>query len=378
MLTCNSCGTVHEEPVRFCPECGARLDDSPSPTEIQAAAEEQPAEGDKPGRVTVRLPELDQENIAALTAEPETPPPSAAAEPEPTIDEPAPPEPAAPPAATLPATAPSEAALPQSPSEPQPPELSRPAAEIGQRKPDNRLIWLIAGGTGCLAILLIGICLGLLLLFNLAGVFGSSQQPAPAKVEIDGTSGATASGDANQLLLADNFSNATQSSLGSGSDAETSYRFVDGAYQIEVLPAEMLAWSRIDGQYRDVQIEFDARLIDGPAETGIGLIFRYQDADNFYLFTVSGDGFYNLEMVSNGRWQTLIDWTAAPAIQPFGKINRLSVTTVEDRITLGINGVVVDETLEPRFAAGAVALAMTTFDDGAATAAFDNLRIIRR
>lgn len=372
MLTCYSCGKVHDGPVRFCPECGARLNDSPAPTESTPPAEETPAEGIKPGRVTVRLPELDPESLATLANEPEPQTPPAAAVPP--AEEPPPPasdEPAAPVAAP-------ETPVPQMPPAPLPPEVSRPATETGKRKPDNRLIWLIGAGIGCLVILLIGTCLGLLLLFNLAGVFGSNPQPAPAKVEIDGNEDATGPADAREILLVDDFSSAAQSSLGSGSDPETRYRFTEGVYQIEVLPADMLAWSRIDGQYRNAQIEFDARLINGPPETGVGLIFRYQDADNFYLFTVSGDGFYNLEMISDGRWQTLIDWTATPAIQPSGQINRLSVTMIEDHITLAINGVVVDETVEPHFTAGAAALAITTFEDGTATAMFDNLRISRR
>jgi hypothetical protein len=366
-LTCYACGKVHEEPVRYCPECGARLDNSSDPSERATPAAAAPAEGGKTGRVTVRLPDL--EDSAAITAEPERQTPPAAAEP--AASESVPPPANDETAATM--TAP-EAPPPPAPF---PPEVSQPAA-ASRHEPDNRLIWLIGAGIGCMSILLIGTCLGLLLLLNLSGVLGNSPQPVPANRADDDTYGAITPANPAEVLLADDFSSAAQSSLGSGSDAETSYRFVDGGYQIEILPSDMLAWSRIAGQYRDARIEFDARLLDGPAEAGVGLIFRYQDADNFYLFTVSGDGFYNLEMMSNGRWQTLIDWTAAPAIQPFGRINRLSVTTVADRITLGINGVIVDETIEPRFPDGAAALALTTFEDGAATAMFDNLRISRR
>jgi hypothetical protein len=341
-------------------------------------AAEASTESDKPRRVTVRLPDLDHESVEAMATEHDrqTAAPATGAPPA----EPARPDDSAAPAVDatpITETAPSNA-LPQSPPAPLPPEVNQPASEPSPSRPDNRLLWLIGAGIGCLSILLIGTCLGLILLFNVAGILGSNPPSSPQTPALTTPRPSTDPADAYEILLTDDFSSATRSSLGSGSDSATSYRFVDGVYEMEVVPADMLAWSRIDGNYRNAQIEFDARLIDGPAETGVGLIFRYQDADNFYLFTVSGDGFYNLEMISNGRWQTLIDWTAEPAILPSGQVNRLSVTTIDERIMLVVNGVIVDETVAPHFTAGAAALAITTFEQGAATAMFDNLKIRRR
>lgn len=150
------------------------------------------------------------------------------------------------------------------------------------------------------------------------------------------------------------------------------FAFADAAYRIEVQGAGTMAWSLGETRYGDGAVQVEATLAHGPGTTASGLIFRYRDDRNFYLFSVAGNGFYNLELRSDGAWQTLIDWTPTPAIRRPGNPNILRVETAGDRIVLYVNGVWLEETRDRTFAAGSAGMAVHTYAEGGAAVLFDN------
>jgi hypothetical protein len=107
----------------------------------------------------------------------------------------------------------------------------------------------------------------------------------------------------------------------------------------------------------------------------MGLLVRYQNERNFYLFNVAANGFYNLERFDNGTWQTIINWTPSSAIRGEGQPNTLRVVTSDDRIGLFVNGIWLEEARDRAFASGQVGLAVKTFERGGATVTFTDLLI---
>ena len=101
----------------------------------------------------------------------------------------------------------------------------------------------------------------------------------------------------------------------------------------------------------------------------------YQDNRNFYLFSVSNDGYYTLELLQDGNWTTLIDPTQSDQIDTAR--NTLQVATRSDRIALSVNGTLLEETTDSTFSSGEVGLAVSTFPDSTGTISFDNLLITR-
>lgn len=242
-----------------------------------------------------------------------------------------------------------------------------PAQQMAPPLQTKQALYVTLGGLACLSLLLV-FNSGLLTLLP-AGQ-GTEREPVPTVM-----SPTTHLPMQGRVLIEDDFTRPGQSHFEERNDETIRYSFEQGAYRIEVMSAGMLAWSLAEGSYGDGVVEADATLVGGPPTTAVGLIFRYQDEQNFYLFNVSSTGFYNLELLRDGTWETLIDWTAAPAIRRSGATNRLRVELDGERINLVVNNIDLETTSDSTFAVGGTALAVNTFEQSKAIALFDNLRI---
>jgi hypothetical protein len=186
-------------------------------------------------------------------------------------------------------------------------------------------------------------------------------------------------------LFADDFSDPTSSRLRPGSGAQTRYAIDNGAYLLAVAAAPRIVWSRLQTSYGAISLRVEATLVSGTSSTASALLFRYQDANNFYIFNVAHNGFYNLELYQQGARIVLIDWTPTDAIRQWppeqrhagvGVRNMLRVDLHDEEIGLWVNGVRLEETLDSTFVRGDVALAVHTFATVPAAICFDNLHIL--
>jgi len=126
------------------------------------------------------------------------------------------------------------------------------------------------------------------------------------------------------------------------------------------------------GDYGDASISVDAS-IDGPPASAAGLIFHYKDDKNFYIYSIDGEGRYELDVYKDDELIPLIEWTESSAINPVGESNTLRVETSGDRIRLYVNDKLLDEISDSTIANGKAALVVNTFDDPNVTVSFDNL-----
>jgi hypothetical protein len=97
---------------------------------------------------------------------------------------------------------------------------------------------------------------------------------------------------------------------------DNSERFFDaGAYQIAVYEADTVAWT-MAGQlaYEDFLIAVDTTLAAGSTDNEFGIVFRHQDENNFYVYSISSDGYYSLSRLVDGSWETLLRWRRSNAI----------------------------------------------------------------
>ncbi|WP_322495266.1 zinc ribbon domain-containing protein, partial [Chloroflexus sp.] len=299
-----------------------------------------------------------------------------------------PPErPAAPP--TPPVIPPAQSAgSPPDPFIPPPPSYGIPAsssppyqmpasAEIQATPPNNKLVWLLIGGISLLLLIFIGACVFIVISlssFNINNVTGTS---TPVVVE-PSTSGGGAVGSviSGEIVFRDDFENPADSNLGASEGSSARYAYEQGDYVIEVKEPELLVWALVDGSYRNVVIETSYSIPRNSPGGAAGLIFRYQDEDNFYLFSVSNDGYYALELLEDNQWVTIIDWTQHEAINP--ENNRMRVELRGDEITLYVNDRRLEQTRDPTFTRGEVGLAVTSFDESGIIVRFDEITIRER
>jgi serine/threonine protein kinase len=115
--------------------------------------------------------------------------------------------------------------------------------------------------------------------------------------------------------------------------------------------------------YGSVTLTLEAILEDTSSDNaGYGLVFRYQDSDNYNVFAVDGKGRFSIWVRLNGTWRELRglpnneQWTADERINPKGELNRLTLDIFENRLVGYVNGKVVTNVRDDSFSTGAIGL----------------------
>jgi len=116
--------------------------------------------------------------------------------------------------------------------------------------------------------------------------------------------------------------------------------------QLEADDIHKKPFSAANQYWGDFDLSVQASPTDGPLNNGYGVIFRLQnkgnnspDDDDFYLFLVSSDGYYQVMRSIDGKQKELSNWIPSPLVtQGIGVINNLRVVAVGDRFRFYING----------------------------------------
>lgn len=149
-----------------------------------------------------------------------------------------------------------------------------------------------------------------------------------------------------------------------------------------------------DYTYRTATIAMEASLVEesSPA-SGYGIVFRYQNPDNYYVFAVDGQQRFSIWIRENGEWFELrnftrqdntwveIDneldlWTFNDVINPIGETNMLSVDIAASRFVGLVNGVQVTSVSDGSFDEGAVGIYLASSDTGTATLGVSSYRTL--
>jgi TRAP-type C4-dicarboxylate transport system substrate-binding protein/tRNA A-37 threonylcarbamoyl transferase component Bud32 len=153
------------------------------------------------------------------------------------------------------------------------------------------------------------------------------------------------------------------------------WSYQDGEYHMTGKKYEWWVWDDNPnaGRFTDFEMEVDARLIDGPEESGYGLLFRFNDNSNYYLFAVFGNGQYAIRGYRDKMWFRIKD-DKSGFIDPHGKTNHLKVVCKGSQIEAYVNGYLLATVKDATFADGFVGL--TTYGHEPGThVAFDNIRV---
>jgi hypothetical protein len=161
--------------------------------------------------------------------------------------------------------------------------------------------------------------------------------------------------------------------ISSGENAD--YGIEGGVYSIEVKRQNWIAWNSIGGVYDDFVIEFEVALVDGDSYNDAGLLFRFQDRDNYYELDINGEGSYAVGKQVDGEWVQIVEWTSSSALQSLGAVNRVRLIADGDQFEVIANGQTIDRFADGDYPSGDIAPVVTAYDDPPARATFDNIRI---
>jgi hypothetical protein len=177
-------------------------------------------------------------------------------------------------------------------------------------------------------------------------------------------------------------------------------RFEDGQLILSVNDTNAATWSALAFTFEDFVLDVDAAKLAGPDDNGFGVLFRFQDADNFYRFDISSDGFYALTKVKKGEFSAVSEWAASDAIQTGAATNHIRVVAQGDTFRFEINsqpvrlcvgeGALWDTSVTPPaclggdlldayqdrdFKKGQVAVGVQAFGEMGPVVGFDNLSV---
>lgn len=189
--------------------------------------------------------------------------------------------------------------------------------------------------------------------------------------------------EALQLLLRDDFNTPQLALADAHIDGLWDTRFADGAYQIVVEQPGTLTWATLGlldaTPYR---VETEMTLIDAGPESELssvwgygGLLARYGNSHNFYLFAIDGQGAYQVQRQKEEVWQILQPWTESAQIKQGGDPNLLAVEDDGRQIHFYANGSLLFTIADPRLPGGDVGLAAGTRSRGTVVAHFDWVKI---
>lgn len=209
--------------------------------------------------------------------------------------------------------------------------------------------------------------------FQLAGTSSGGDEPAELVLPPPRTP--PAGGD---VLLSDDFGDPA-SGWESRSDSTGGYGYADGGYYVDVKRPNQTRWVLAGRQFGDTIIEVDAAAGEnGGADASWGLICRFQDNQNFYLFEITADGYYGVSVLSGNTWSTLADWAKSSAIKTgAGLENHLRVTVDEHRLSFSVNDVRLASLTDDTFSKGDIGFAVTSYTQGGMRVVFDDLVVSR-
>lgn len=157
------------------------------------------------------------------------------------------------------------------------------------------------------------------------------------------------------------------------------YGYVGGEFRILIKKApNRAAWATVSRSFCDLDLQVKARY-QGPAiAKNYGLVFRYEDTDNFYNFRVDPIlGKYNFRRRDRGAFSTaLVGWTPSPHINVGNKPNLLRVVARGPTIELYANSFLLHTLVNPTFTCGKIGLYGANEDDpGGAEIYFDDFEV---
>ncbi len=156
----------------------------------------------------------------------------------------------------------------------------------------------------------------------------------------------------------------------------------DGFYRIDSELSDMAVATVFEdaSDYSDMSLQMRALLETGSSpSSGYGLIFRYQDEDNYNVFAVDGLGRFSIWVRENGLWRELREtqnpWTLNNAVTSISEMNLLSLELADDEIRAFVNGEWVATLTDDTLDAGRIGIYVASPENGQSSILVDMFQV---
>lgn len=187
--------------------------------------------------------------------------------------------------------------------------------------------------------------------------------------------------DGEGTLFRDDFSGAQNCGWAIYTRAGAAVEIRDGAMHLRASAPGQIWWTNPNRNFSDAIINVRAEQLSGPDDNAYGVICRYQSPENFYVFLISGDGYYAIGKYQTGSTQIQYlsgggQYTASATINQGQAMNQIRVSCVGNQLSLSVNGLPLETVTDPTFVTGDIGLAVSSFQPGTTAIQFDDLRVI--
>lgn len=160
------------------------------------------------------------------------------------------------------------------------------------------------------------------------------------------------------------------------SDMSAEVGYDEGVLRVRVEAPNRLAWAWAERELDDFHLSIEATQVAGPDDNEYGVLARMRDAEHFYRFSISGDGYYQITKYDGQAWKPLSgDWAPSEAIRQGQAINKLEVIAQGAEMTFRVNDQELAQVEDADYRKGGIGLYAGAFFEGGVEVHFDNLEV---
>ena len=180
--------------------------------------------------------------------------------------------------------------------------------------------------------------------------------------------------DGSKLLLEDNFNDQASGWVNSNPSARYG-EYLGGAYQISVKGVGDYGLGFFqDKKFTDEVMSVHVKEVSPADDAFYGIVCRYTNLENYYLFAVTTDGRYSIQKVENNQFSVLVPWSYSPII-PVNEEYEISTACVGRSLSLAVNGIPLTQINNASHWRGFPGLVAGTFNSDHFAVGFDDLVI---
>ncbi len=181
---------------------------------------------------------------------------------------------------------------------------------------------------------------------------------------------------AGTILFADDFST-VPSGWGTWDRKGGLVTYEQGGLRILINQANFDFWSVAGKQFQDAVLEVDVTRLAGTTDNDFGLICRYQDNRNFYMFLVSNDGYYGIAKLKEDQHSLigLKQLQYSDQIKPDTNSHHLRAGCVGSVLDLWVDGQKLLEVQDGDFSTGDVGVLAGAYSNLGVDVLFDNFKV---
>jgi hypothetical protein len=179
-----------------------------------------------------------------------------------------------------------------------------------------------------------------------------------------------------EVLFEDDFSD-VPSGWGTWNREGGLIAYEQGSLRILVNDVNYDYWSVAGKKFRDLGVGGDVTRKAGAGGNDFGLICRYQDKHNFYMFLVSSDGYYGIAKLKEDQ-HSLIGTKQlqySENIKPDKTGHHLQASCVGDSLRLSVDGQALLEVHDSDFSHGDVGVLAGAYTKTGVDILFDNFKV---